>query len=64
KQGKEETGWKAALALVRQSGSLEKARQLCNHYLKKARQQLSFLPDLPERHILDEITVFVENRNF
>ena len=64
KQGKEETGWAAALALVRQSGSLEKARQLCNHYLKKARQQLSFLPDLPERHILDEITVFVENRNF
>lgn len=64
KQDKEDADWEAALMLVKQSGSLTKARKMCNKYLRKARQQIVFLPDLKERRILAELTDFIENRNF
>lgn len=63
-QDKEAVDWDAALNLIRQSGSLDKARNVCNNYLQKARKQLLALPDLKERRILAELTDFVEKRNF
>jgi heptaprenyl diphosphate synthase len=63
-QDKEDVDWDAALNLIKQSGSLDKSRMVCNHYLQKAKQQLLPLPDLKERRILDELTDFVEKRNF
>ncbi len=64
KQDKEEADWEAGLMLVKQSGSLDKARRMCNRYLQKARQQLVPLPDLKERRMLASLTDFVEKRNF
>jgi heptaprenyl diphosphate synthase len=63
-QDKEDADWDAALSLIKQSGSLDKSRMVCNHYLQKAKQQLLFLPNLKERRILAELTDFVEKRNF
>lgn len=64
KPDKEEAEWGTALSLIRQSGSLDQAKQLGNGYLKKARQQLAPLPDRKERRILADLTEFVEKRNF
>lgn len=64
KQDKEEADWEAALKLIRQSGSLNQSRAICNRYLRKARRQLSTLPDLKERQILAKLTDFVEKRKF
>jgi heptaprenyl diphosphate synthase len=63
-QNKDESGWEAGLALIRQSGSLKEARKISDLYLKKARRQLAFLPDQKERRILVKITDFVEKRNY
>jgi heptaprenyl diphosphate synthase len=64
KQDKEEADWEAGLELIRQSGALDQSRMICNRYLRKARQQLSPLPDLKERRILNALADFVEKRKF
>ncbi len=61
---KEEADREAELALVKQSGVLNIAQKQVNQYLEKARQQLALLPDLKERHILAELTDFVQRRKF
>jgi heptaprenyl diphosphate synthase len=64
KQDKENIDWDAGLKLIRRSGALDQSRMICNRYLRKARQQLSILPDLKERRILIALTNFVEKRKF
>ena len=64
KPDKDDADWKAGIQLIRQSGALDQSRMICNRYLRKARQQLSLLPDLKERRILAELTEFVEKREF
>ncbi len=59
-----EADWNAELMLIRQSGALDRAGDLANCYLRKARQQLAHLPDVKERRILAEMADFVEKRNF
>jgi heptaprenyl diphosphate synthase len=64
KQDKEEADWDAGLKLIRQSGALNQSRTIGNRYLRKARQQLSTLPDVKERRILAALTEFIEKRKF
>ncbi len=63
-ENKGEPEWEEILELIRVSGALKSAQNLCNQYLAKAKQQLALLPDLPPRQILAAITDFVGNRDF
>jgi heptaprenyl diphosphate synthase len=64
KNPKTENDWEQAFALIEGAGALRTAQRLCDLYLRKATKELYYLPDMPPRRILVELTDFIGTRDF
>jgi heptaprenyl diphosphate synthase len=53
-----------ALALIRDSGSIESCQELAERYVEKACRHLAELPSLPERETLREMAIFTGQRSY
>lgn len=52
------------LEMIKQSGGIEKAREVTRRYLAKAYQELDALPDHKEKNALRQIAQYIEKRNY
>lgn len=52
------------IRIVTESDGIDYAYQVSCRYLEKARQELRFLPDVPVKESLDEIALFISDREF
>jgi heptaprenyl diphosphate synthase len=64
KKEKNESDWGNALKLIEVSGALEKAQEVSNRYLEKAKKQLEALPNSPLRLTFAKIADFIGVRKF
>jgi len=53
-----------AVSLIKQSGGIEKSREIVNLYIDKAVKNLYELPDIPSREALIELAAFVGERSY
>jgi len=64
KESKDESDWDEVFSLIKETGAIKTAQDLCNRYLQKAKKELKYLPDQPSRLIFDGIADFIGNRDF
>lgn len=61
---KKEAVLKEALRMIASNGSIEQAQLLAARYIKKAKAELSCLPEVPARYTLEKIADFINSRRF
>jgi heptaprenyl diphosphate synthase len=52
------------VAMISDSDGIDYAYQVSNRYAEKARQQLEYLPDLPDKESLYDIAAFISGREY